>query len=181
MPAASNGFWVAMTMKGTGKREGLAVHAHLAFFHGLEKSRLRLRGRAVELVGQQHVGEDGPGPEHRLAPVAVEDHGARHVRREQVGRELHPAELEAQRPGQRLRKGRLADPREVLHEKVAAGDQACDGEADDVGLAVEDLADVLDNLVEHRRDLFEARFGARIIGRPLRSGVLAGGGVGRGS
>ena len=36
-----------------------AVNRHLPLLHRLEKRGLRLRRRAVDLVGQQNVGEDG--------------------------------------------------------------------------------------------------------------------------
>ncbi len=43
------------------------VDAHLAFLHRLEQRGLGLRRRAIDLVGQDEVGEDGPGPERELS------------------------------------------------------------------------------------------------------------------
>ena len=42
----------------TFQRPGSIIGRHLALLHGLEQGGLRLRRSAVDLVGQQHVGED---------------------------------------------------------------------------------------------------------------------------
>ena len=42
---------------------GGSGHRHLALFHRLEQCRLHLGGRAVDLVGQNDIGEDRPGLE----------------------------------------------------------------------------------------------------------------------
>ena len=44
-----------------GQRTRFALDADLAFLHGLQQRRLGLGRRAVDLVGQQQVGEDRPG------------------------------------------------------------------------------------------------------------------------
>ena len=55
----------------TFERMAYAADRHLILLHRLEQRRLRLRRRAVDLVGQDDVGEDGPGDEpNRARPVA---------------------------------------------------------------------------------------------------------------
>ncbi len=41
-----------------GQRVRMRIHSDLALVHGLEQRRLGLRSGAVDLVGQQDVGED---------------------------------------------------------------------------------------------------------------------------
>ena len=76
----------------------------MIFLHGLEQRCLRLRRRAVDLVGQDDLREDRPLHEAQ-APCAlflVEDFGARDVGRHQVGRELNSLEIEVEDAGERL-------------------------------------------------------------------------------
>ena len=65
----------------------------------------------------------GPGPELEPALALVEDVGAHHVGRQQVGGALHARVLGVDRARQRPRQRRLADPRVVLDQHVALGEQ----------------------------------------------------------
>jgi hypothetical protein len=65
------GFCVASTKNGSAA-VGRPADRHLPLLHRLQQRRLRLGRRAVDLVGQQHVGEDRPLHEAELArPVSV--------------------------------------------------------------------------------------------------------------
>ena len=79
-----------------------AAHAHLPLLHRLEERGLRLRRRAVDLVGEDDVGEQRPLEEPQLprarGPVLLEHVGADDVGRHQVGRELDAAEGEVEAP-----------------------------------------------------------------------------------
>ena len=72
----------------------------MVLLHGLEQGGLRLGRRAVDLVGQHHVGEDRPVQEDELAPaglgVVLQDVGAGDVGGHQVGRELDALERQVQ-------------------------------------------------------------------------------------
>ena len=50
-----------------GQAVGLALDRHLPLLHRLEERGLRPRRRAVDLVREQHVGEDDAGDEDLLA------------------------------------------------------------------------------------------------------------------
>ena len=66
----------------------LALDRDLALLHRLEQRRLRLRGRAVDLVGEKEVGEDRPGAELEVGVALVPDRRAGDVGRHQVRGEL---------------------------------------------------------------------------------------------
>ena len=76
------------------RRNGMRVVAdrHLALLHDLEQRGLHLRRRAVDLVRQEEVAEHRPelGVERPL--LRAIDARADQVRRDEVGRELHPGE-----------------------------------------------------------------------------------------
>ena len=116
--------------EGPGERVADAVGRDLAFLHGLEEGGLGLGRGPVELVGQEDVGEDGPGPEGEKARVAVEDDGPGDIGGEEVGGELDPAEAEPEGAGQGLGQGGLAHAGVVLHQEVALGHEAAEREPD---------------------------------------------------
>ncbi len=101
--------------KGPRQLARLAPGGHRVFLHRLEQRGLRLGRRAVDLVGQDQVGEDGAMDEVQppLAGtgVGLQDFGPGHVRGHQVGRELDALEIPPQRLGQRPDQQRLGQPR----------------------------------------------------------------------
>ncbi len=68
---------------------GRPVHRHLQLLHHLKQARLRLRRRAVELVDEQHVGEDRPGVKLKALRAGVPDGGAQEIGRQQIDGGLH--------------------------------------------------------------------------------------------
>ncbi len=96
---------------------------HLPLLHGLEQGRLHLGRCAVDLVGEQQVGEHGtPAGEEIAAPLVV-DQGADEIGRQQVGGELDALEIDRQRLGQRLDRQGLGQARDAFDQHVAAGQQ----------------------------------------------------------
>ena len=69
-----------------------AVHRHLPLLHRFQQRRLRFGRAAVDLVGEEDVGQDGAGPKLELARALVIEVDADHVRRQQIRSELHPLE-----------------------------------------------------------------------------------------
>ena len=101
----------------------LAADRDLVLLHRLEQRGLHLGGRAVDLVGEQQVGEDRAvlGPERAVA--GLPDARADEVGGQQVGRELDAAERAAQHGGERAHGQRLGQARHALEQHVAAGQQ----------------------------------------------------------
>ena len=91
----------------------------------------------------------GPGRNSNWRGRLVVDRDAGDVRRQQVGRELHPAPRARHRLGERPGQARLADAGHVLEQEVALGDEGDEGVADLVVLALDAPADVGGEAGEH--------------------------------
>jgi hypothetical protein len=103
----------------------LAADRHLVLLHRLQEGRLGLGRRAVDLVGQNHVGKDRSRQEAELARagrlIFLNYFGACDVRRHQVGRELDAVELEVQGIRHGADHQRLGQPRHTHQKAVPAG------------------------------------------------------------
>ena len=126
----------------------LRVDGDLSLLHTFEERGLRLRAGAVDLVPENDVREDRARPELEVAALLIEDVHAGHVGRQQVRRELDPAERAVDRPRDRLGQHRLAHAGDVLDQDVAFGDERGEREPDLAVLALDDLLDVLLDLPE---------------------------------
>jgi len=109
-----------------------AVHGDLPLAHRLQQRRLRAWRGAIDLVGEQHVGEDRALVEAEGLVALVVDRDAENVGGQQVGRELDALEGRPDRARERLGECRLARARVVFQQHVAAtgegGQQAADGQ-----------------------------------------------------
>ena len=145
----------------------LAVHGHGALLHRLQQRRLRLRRRAVQLVGKQHLREDGPLAHHEAAALAVEHRQAGDVGRKQVVGALHALEIQPERRRQRRRQRGLAASRRVLDQKVAVGKDAGQRQLDSLPAAEEAQRHRIDDGGGARRDVGGRHVGS---GRGRRGG-----------
>src|SRR5271169_3893907 len=105
-----------------GQGPGDAVGGDGSLAHRLQERRLRLRRRAVYLVGQEHRREDGAGVKRELLRPYVEHGEAEDVGRQRVRRELHAVNADAERRGER----RLADARDVFDQEMAPREETDD-------------------------------------------------------
>ena len=131
--------------------------------HRLEQRRLRLRRRAVDLVGEHDVGEDRSGlelEEGAAVRVLLHDVGADDVGRHQVGRELDARELQVQHVGERVHEARLADAGNPLEQHVAAGEERRDRAVDDLFVTDDAARDFLGDAGEPLAKLIDG-FGDR--------------------
>ena len=131
-----------MTKNGSGSLRVCAVLRHLPLLHRLEQRALRLRRRAVDLVGEHDRVEDRARVEAERLRALVEDRHAEHVGRQEVARELDARVLEAERRRERLRQRRLADAGNVLDQQVAAREQAGEREPQRLVLADDDAVEL---------------------------------------
>ena len=122
VPSCSMGFCVAMTKNGSGRRCVVLAGRHLAFLHRFEQSGLGFRRRAVDLVGEDDVGEDRAVDEAELAPAAalVQHHRAGDVRRHQIRGELNALETDVENLADRGNHEGLGETRHADQQTVAA-------------------------------------------------------------
>jgi hypothetical protein len=118
-------------------------YRHRLLLHRLEQRRLRLGRGAVDLVGEQDIGENRPALElETLLPALVfdDDVGADDVGGHEVGRELDAREREVDGVGQRAHQHGFAQAGHALEERVAAGEERHHHALDDRLVADDDLA-----------------------------------------
>ena len=153
-----------------GQPARLAFGGDLVLLHRLEQRRLRLRRRAVHLVGEDQLREDRAGMELERARLAVVDRHAEDVGGQHVARELDAVEPQAERAREHVREGGLADAGQVLDQQVAAREQARERHADLALLAEDDPAGLLDDALEGRRhaELRRAEPGTKLSLCPVR-------------
>ena len=146
MPSNSNGFCVAMTRNGW---SSLKVRpSTLTWASFIASSRADwVRGRgAVDLVGQDDVGEDRPALELEGPGLGVVDADADDVRRQQVRGELDAGEGQVEAAGQGPGQHGLAHAGGILDQQVPSAHQPDQHLGDGVRLAQEDPVDVVPQL-----------------------------------
>jgi hypothetical protein len=161
------------------QRAGHAGMADGALGHRFEQRGLGLGRRAVELVGQQQLGEHRPLLEAEVpspgAVVFFEQFGAQQVAGHQVGRELHAAEVEVERLAERAHQQRLAQPRHPFEQHVPAGKQRDQQLLDDLGLADDGARDRSAQCIELRQTRLQIGLGGDDGGHatdPAEAGVM---------
>src|SRR6185436_10277225 len=126
--------------EGLRQAPGLAFGRHLMLLHRLEEGALGLGRGAVDLVGEDDLGENRPRMKLESPGFTVVDRYPENVGRQEVARELYALEAQSQGGGERVREHGLADPGYILDQQVAARDEAGDGEPDLMYLAENDAA-----------------------------------------
>jgi hypothetical protein len=101
----------------------LPAQRDLPLLHRLEQRALHLGGRAIDLVGEHHVGEDRSSMGLERAGLVPVDLGADQIAGQQVGRELDAAEAGAERLGQRIDHHRLGDAGNAFQQHVTVAQQ----------------------------------------------------------
>ena len=130
--------------EGALERAGQPVRGHLPLLHRLEQRRLCLRRSAVDLVGEEEMREDRARPELEVAVPLVPDRRPRDVSGEEIRRELDAAEAEPARLCERSRREGLREPRHVLEENVAVGEEPEQDELELLTLADDGALDLVE-------------------------------------
>src|SRR5207247_7830964 len=117
-----------------------------------QQRRLRRRRGAVDLVGEDDVGEERALQELKLAlsrrAVLLDDLGARDVGRHQVGGELDAAEVEREALGQRRDHERLRQTGDAFEDAVTAAEKRDQQLLNDLVLADDNAAQLGLDIVE---------------------------------
>ena len=133
--------------EGDGEPETLVADGDLPLLHGFQHGALGLGRGAVDLVGQQQVGEHRAFAHAEIARPLIEDFRADHVGGEHVDGELDAGELEIDRLGHGVDQQRLGQSRHSLQHEVPAGEQGDQDALDDHVLADNDLGHAAADLV----------------------------------
>ncbi len=91
--------------------------------HRLQQRRLHLGRSAVDLIGQDDLGEERAFLDVKVLTLLVEDHGADQVGRQEVGGELDPGERCVDDLRQRAHRERLGQTGNPLEQDVPARQQ----------------------------------------------------------
>src|SRR5262249_26362266 len=97
-----------------------------------------LGSRPVYLIGQDHVGKNGPRFELEQTGLLIEDFKPDDVRRQQVRGELDALERAVKAPCDCLRECGLAYAGDILDQQMAPGQQGDQGELDYLGFTSDD-------------------------------------------
>ncbi len=119
----------------------MRVDGNLAFVHGLEQRRLRLRRGAVDFVGQQDVGEHRAALEFEFVFERRINRNADHVGGQHVAGELHALKGAIDGAGQRLSERGLAHAGNAFNQQVSAGENADQREPNHVVLTANHAAE----------------------------------------
>jgi hypothetical protein len=150
-----NGVGRGEHMEGPSQGERLTLDGDLPFLHRLEESRLGLRRRPVDLVGQQQSGEERTAPEREVLAPLVVDEGAGQVAGQEVRCELGAGELQAQRRRERPSGQRLPKAGKVLNEDVAAGKDGAQDQGQRLALSHDGALDLVEDALTLLGDLRE--------------------------
>ena len=120
-----------------------AIHADATGRHRLEQGALGAGAGSIDLIGQQHLAEQGPGLKAELRRAGIEHIDTGEIRRQQVTGEADALEGQGRSPGQGLGQGGFAHPRPVLNQKMASGQQTGERQAHLLLLAQQHLRDGL--------------------------------------
>ena len=130
-----------------GQLVGVLAAGDAVLLHRFQQGGLRLGRRAVDLVGQHHVGKQRAlhEPERALAGGVVffQHGGAGDVAGHQVGRELHALERQVQHVGDGLDQQRLGQPGHADQQHVALAEHGGQHLLDDFLLPDDDLAQLV--------------------------------------
>ena len=139
VPSVSIGFWVASTRNGLGTLNVSRPIVTCRSCMTSSSALWTLAGARLISSASRRLVKTGPERRPELAGLLVVDAGADQVGRDEVGRELDPLELAADRLGQRLDRHRLGQARDAFDEDVAAGEERDDQALQEVILADDDL------------------------------------------
>jgi len=115
----------------------LSARGHRPFLHRLKQRGLGLWWRSVDLVGENQVAENRTVDKFALAGgrVGLQDFGAGDVRGHQVGGELDPVRVPAERAGECFHQQGFGESGNADEQRVPFGKQGDQQLLDDLVLA----------------------------------------------
>ena len=98
-----------------------AIHAHPTGRHGLQKGALSAGAGPIDLIRQQHLGEDRTRLKAELGRSRIKHIDANQIGGQQIAGEAHPFERQAEGTGSRFRQRGLTHARAVLDQEMTTG------------------------------------------------------------
>jgi len=102
----------------------MGIDRDLVLIHRLQQRRLSLGSRAIDLVGQQDIGEHRATLELELLFRRRVNRDADHVRRQHIAGELHSLKAAFQGAGNGLAERRFPHAGDAFNQQMSAGQQA---------------------------------------------------------
>ena len=127
---------------------GHMFDGYLGVIHGLQERTLRLGCGSIHLVGENNIGKQRPGLKFKLMGILVVDGHSDDVSGKKIAGKLDTFKRAIQRPGKTLCEGCFANPRHVLNQEMAVGQQADDAQFNSLSFAFNDSFDVLPECLE---------------------------------
>ncbi len=131
----------------------MPLDRHLPFLHRFEQRRLGFRGGAVDLVGEQQLGEDRAAAELEAGFALVVEKASGDVSWQQVGGELDALETEVESLAEEPYDQCLGKPGIILDQDVAVGENAGEQLPQDLVLADDDPRQRIEDRTAARLDL----------------------------
>ncbi len=124
--------------KRLGQRAGLAFSGDLPFLHGFEKGALGFWRGAVDLVGEDQLGEDRPLVKMKPFRTPLVHRYTDYIGRQQIAGELDALVVQPHQGRQQMRQGGLAHAGKILDEQMPLTEQAGHGQAQGPGFSQDD-------------------------------------------
>ncbi len=134
--------------KRLGEWEGFRTNGHLSLLHRFEQRALDFGRCPVDFIGQDKVGENGAFAHGEGLFFLIVDHGAYHIRRQEVRGELNAAEIHIHRLAEGLDGQRLGQSRHAFEEDMSIGKQADEQVVDHAFLADDAFAHLVTEWVD---------------------------------
>ena len=125
--------------KRLGQHMAGAVNAHPGRRHRFQQSTLGAGTGTVDLIRQQHLGEQRARLKTEVRLPLIEEVEANEIRGEQIAGEADPLKRQADSPGEGLSKRGLSRPGCVLNQQMPLGQQTADRQTHLILLPQEDL------------------------------------------
>ena len=127
-----------------------AIHTDAPCGHRLQQGTLGAGAGAVDLIGQQHLGEQRPGLKSKLSRGAIQHIDPGQISRQKIAGETDALESQVPTAGQSFRQGGFSQSRSVFDQQMPPGQKAAERQAHLLLLAEQHRTDRLRDLIQRR-------------------------------
>src|SRR5215813_339160 len=124
-----------------GKLVCFLFDGYVTFGHPFEQCGLRFWRRAVDLIGEDHVGEDRSRLERKQTLLLIEYFETQNVRGQKVRSKLDALKRAIEAPRERVSKRGLPDSGHIFDQQVSAGQKSHQRQLYDLAFAANNRLD----------------------------------------